>query len=100
MKRKVRVNPKTHLVCVPLECIDDGLVGDVEAYADAVTLTLVSPQAGLEDIESSLETVLKDIRLRMKMKRKNEVGQRPVEDSSLEETNLDKIRRIRKILEL
>ncbi len=70
MRKTLRVNPKTHLVCVPGPMIEEGMVGDVDSYANAVTLTLVSPGASLEDVKASLETVLKDIELRMRIRSK------------------------------
>jgi len=42
----------------------------VDGYANAVTLTLVHPEANLEDIEDSLNVVLDDIRLRRRMLQK------------------------------
>ena len=70
MRKTLRVNPKTHLMCVPGPMIEEGMVGDVDSYANAVTLTLVSPGASLEDVKTSLETVLKDIELRMRIRSK------------------------------
>jgi hypothetical protein len=67
MRTKVRINPKTHLVCVPKDMVDEGMVGSVDSYANAVTLTLVSPNAKLEDVKASLETVLHDIDLRIRL---------------------------------
>lgn len=67
MKKILRVNPKTHLVCVPNSMVEEGMVGNVDSFADAITLTLVSPGATLEDVKASLETVLKDIELRMRI---------------------------------
>ena len=71
MKITLRVNPKTHLVCIPNSMVGEGMVGDVESFANTVTLTLVSPGASLEDVKASLETVLKDIELRMRIESKN-----------------------------
>jgi len=65
MKRKIRVNPKTHLAYIPEEIINEGFVGDLEAFANAKTITLVHPDAPLSEVERSLEIVLQDIRLRM-----------------------------------
>lgn len=65
MKRKIRINPKTHLAYIPEEVINEGFTGDLDAYANAKTVTLVHPDAPLEDVERSLEIVLQDIRLRM-----------------------------------
>ena len=71
MRKTLRVNPRTHLVCVPGPMIEEGMVGDVDSYANAVTLTLVSPGASLEDVKTSLETALKDIELRMRIRNKS-----------------------------
>lgn len=71
MRRKVRINPKTHLVCIPAESIEDGIVGNVDAYSDAVTFTLISPQATLKDIKNSLETVLRDVNQRIGLQERN-----------------------------
>lgn len=65
MKRKIRINPKTYLAYIPEDVIREGFVEDVDAYANAKTVTLVHPEASLEDVERSLEIVLQDIRLRM-----------------------------------
>lgn len=66
MRKVLRVNPKTHLVCIPHEMIEDGMVGDVNSYPNAVTLTLVTPGANLEDVRDSLERTLDDIKQRMR----------------------------------
>jgi hypothetical protein len=71
MKVTLRVNPKTHLVCIPGSMVDEGMVGDVDSFANTVTLTLVLPGAALEDVKSSLETVLRDIDLRMRIESKS-----------------------------
>lgn len=65
MRKTLRVNPKTHLVCVPQEMVEDGMVGDVESYPNAVTLTLVVPGANLRDVRSSLLRVVEDIEQRI-----------------------------------
>ena len=51
--------------------VEEGMVGDIESFANTVTLTLVSSGASLEDVKASLETVLKDIELRMRIESKN-----------------------------
>lgn len=65
MKWKIRINPKTHLAYIPEGVINEGFVGDLDAYANAKTITIVHPDAALEDVERSLQIVLQDIRLRM-----------------------------------
>jgi hypothetical protein len=37
MKKTLRVNPRTHLLCVPGDMVEAGLVGDVDAFANAIT---------------------------------------------------------------
>ncbi|GAJ16665.1 unnamed protein product, partial [marine sediment metagenome] len=64
MKRKIRINPRTYLAYIPEDIIQEGFVEDVDAYANAKTLTIVHPEASLEEVERSLEIVLADIRLR------------------------------------
>jgi hypothetical protein len=66
MRKVIRINPKTHLVCIPEEMVEDGMVGDVDSYPNAVTLTLVTPGASLEDVEASLKRTLEDIQHRIK----------------------------------
>jgi len=65
MRKTLRVNPKTHLVCVPQEMVEDGMVGDVDAFPNAVTLTLVVPGANLHDVKASLLRVIQDIEQRI-----------------------------------
>ena len=65
MKRRIRINPKTQLAYIPDEIIREGFVDDVDAYANAITVTLVKPNSSLEEVEQSLQIVLQDIRLRM-----------------------------------
>ena len=66
MKRKIKVAPDApHRAYIPNEIADEGFVGDLDAYANAKTVTLVHPDASLEEVERSLEIVLQDIRLRM-----------------------------------
>ena len=65
MKRRIRINPKTQLAYIPDEIIREGFTDDVDAYANAITVTLVKPNSTLAEIEQSLQIVLRDIRLRM-----------------------------------
>lgn len=67
MLRKIKVNPEARIAYIPKELIDQGLFGELDGYANAVTLTIVNPDTPLEDIERSLEIVLEDIRLRKKL---------------------------------
>lgn len=67
MKRSIKINPEARIAYIPKELIEQGLKGDVDGYANAVTLTLVSPNTPLKDVEKSLEIVLDDIRFRRRL---------------------------------
>lgn len=66
MKRKIVINPAARIAHIPKELIEQGLTGEVDGYCNAVTLTLVSPLASLDEVEQSLKIVLLDIDLRRK----------------------------------
>ena len=70
MLRKIKVNPEARIAHIPKELIDQGFKGDLDGYANAITLTIVSPNTPLEDVERSLEIVLDDIRFRRKREEK------------------------------
>jgi hypothetical protein len=64
MKRSIKINPQARVAYIPKDIIDQGLSGDVDGYANAVTLTMVKPGTPLKDVERSLKIVLKDIQFR------------------------------------
>ena len=70
MKRKIVINPEARIAYIPKELIEQGLKGDLDGYANAVTLTIVSPNTPLEEVEQSLLLVLGDIRLRMEREKR------------------------------
>lgn len=76
MKRKITINPEARIAYIPKELIDQGLSGELDGYANAVTLTIVSPNASLDDVEKSLLIVLEDIRFRKNLERKNRSASR------------------------
>ena len=76
MKRKITINPEARVAYIPKELIDQGLKGELDGYANAITLTIVKPEASLEDVENSLLIVLEDIRFRKKLERKNKSGRK------------------------
>lgn len=103
MRKKLRVNPNTHLVCVPQDMVEDGMVGDVDSYPNAVTLTLVTPGANLRDVRASLMRVVEDIEQRIdfterkaptEIKAPEEVKSVPTKPAKLpkQETSLDELR--------
>lgn len=72
MKVTIRINPKTKLAYIPDDLTNEGFIGDVEALADAKTVTLFQPGASLDEIEKSLLIVLADVRLRKPKKEAKE----------------------------
>ena len=66
MRRKVRINPKTGVLYMPKELLNDGFKGEVDALANAMTFTIVHPDADLEKLKESLEILLREIELRLK----------------------------------
>lgn len=70
MKRKITINPEARVAYIPKELIDQGLKGELDGYANAITLTIVNPDASLDDVERSLQIVLDDIRFRRDMERR------------------------------
>lgn len=73
MKGQIKINPKTGIAYIPDSIRDEGFIETVELLANAKTVTLLHPDASLEEIERSLEIVLQDIRLRMGKTTKVEV---------------------------
>ena len=67
MKRKITINPQARIAHIPKELIDEGLKGECDAFANAVTLTIVKPHAHLADVAKSLRIVLQDVELRMEI---------------------------------
>ena len=65
-KIRVRINPKTGVLYIPKELLNDGFRGDVDALSNAMTFTIIHPSADLEKVKESLEITLRDIKLRLK----------------------------------
>lgn len=65
-KTRVRINPKTGVLYIPKELLNDGFRGDVDALSNAMTFTIIHPSADLEKVKESLEITLRDIQLRLK----------------------------------
>lgn len=56
MLRKVRVNPKTGVLYIPKELLRDGFKGDMDALVNAMTFTLIHPEADLEKVRKVLKS--------------------------------------------
>ncbi|MBA7690547.1 hypothetical protein ES703_99076 [subsurface metagenome] len=77
MKRKITVNPDSGFAYIPKDIVSQGLSGKLDAYANAVTLTIVNPDTPLEDVVSSMQIVIQDLILRKALnekKRKKKAG--------------------------
>jgi hypothetical protein len=74
---KIKVDPKEKYPRPywPQELKDEGFVGEMLILDDALTATIIHPNASLEQVKKSLEIVLQDVALRMeKEKNKNSGG--------------------------
>lgn len=65
MRTRIKVNPKTGVFYVPKDLLDDGFKGEMDALANAMTFTLIHPEANLETVKESLELLVRDINLRL-----------------------------------
>lgn len=72
MRRRFKIHSKARTIYLSRDVVKDGFEGEIDGYANAVTLTLVHPKANLEDIEDSLKVVLGDIQLRRKIQQRLE----------------------------
>lgn len=63
MRRTLRVNPRTHLVCVPASLVEDGLSGDVDAYVGTGILLLVPKDLPLGIAQKSVAMLVREIKL-------------------------------------
>lgn len=68
MRTKIKVNPNTGVLYVPKDLLDDGFKGEMDALSNAMTFTIVHPEANLQKVKESLEIMLRDIDLRLKRK--------------------------------
>ena len=63
---KIKIHPETGVAYFPKDVREQGFVGDVEGLADALTITLIRPGTSLDDVKTSLLSVLGNVELRMK----------------------------------
>lgn len=66
MRTRIRVNPNTGVLYMPKDLLDDGFKGEMDALSNAMTFTIVHPEADLERVKESLKIMLRDIDLRLK----------------------------------
>jgi len=63
-KFSISIGEKTGITYIPKDLREEGFVGKVDGFPNALTLILVKTGASLADIERSLRILLQDIRLR------------------------------------
>lgn len=63
-KFSISIGEKTGITYIPKDLREEGFVGKVDGFPNALTLILVKPGASLADIERSLRILLQNIRLR------------------------------------
>lgn len=69
MRKKVKIGEKPpHPFYVPLDLIKEGFVGETDIMADAKTITILHPNANLEEVAESLMIILRDVNLRRGLK--------------------------------
>ena len=68
-KFSISIGKKTGITYIPKDLREEGFVGKVDGFPNALTLILVKPGASLADIERSLRILLQDIRLRKEQER-------------------------------
>ena len=71
MKTKIKVNENTGVLYVPKDLLDDGFKGDMDAFYNSLTFTIIHPQANLESLRKSLQILIDDIDLRLKRETRN-----------------------------
>jgi len=67
-KVTIRVDPRTGMTYFPKGIRQEGFVGKIEGFPNALTFTLIKPGASLADVERSLKIILDDIALRKDQK--------------------------------
>jgi len=67
MKGKISIPKKSRITTMPKAWVDSGYNGQVPFIANASTIILIHPKANLDDVEESLEMLIRDIQLRRKL---------------------------------
>ena len=66
------------------ELREDGFVGRVAYYSNAKTVTLVHPEATLEDVLQSLDITKQDLELRLKAEKREKKARAKERDNKLD----------------
>ena len=63
-KFRIKVDKRTGVTYFPKEVRQEGFVGEIEGFPNALTFTLIKPGTSLIDVTRSLKIVLQDLELR------------------------------------
>ena len=63
MRIKIKINPKTGVVYLPREMVEDGFRGEVDAFGAGSVIVITHPDADVMAIKESITLVAKDIDL-------------------------------------
>lgn len=66
-KFSIKVDKKTGQTYLPRDIRNEGFTGEVDGLANAVTVTLIKPGAKLSAVQKSLEIILDDVSLRLRL---------------------------------
>lgn len=80
-RTKIKVDNNSGLGYFPKEIRDEGFVGELEGFPNAVTLTLLKPGTTWEQARDSLKIMLRDLDLRISVKLAETVRAKLAEES-------------------
>ena len=63
MRITIKINPKTGVVYLPREMVEDGFKGEVDVFGAGSVLVITHPDADVMAIKKSIILVVKDIEL-------------------------------------
>ncbi len=89
MRIKIKINPKTGVVYLPRELVEDGFRGEVDAFGAGSVIVITHPDADVAVIKESISLVSRDIELTHRshsrrsahLPKSQEIGQNGGDDS-------------------
>jgi len=86
---KIKINPKTGVVYLPREMVEDGFRGEVDAFGAGSVIVITHPDADVMAIKESITLVSRDIELTPRSRsqgsahlpKSQEIGQNGGDDS-------------------
>lgn len=68
MRIRLKINPKTGVIYLPRQLVEDGFKGNVDVFGAGPVVVIVHPDAEVKAIRESLDLVSRDIELTPRMK--------------------------------